>query len=308
MNVPDPSANRVVTIADVGADSDFVLTEGAQSINGSKTFNNTIVLSSGVNIDFQGSVHKTTITCSIPVSANRSVNIKDFGPATSAEFILSESVQTVNGAKTFSSALTVTPVTNQLILGTTNTTTISATAPASNVVYTLPDVGGSANFIMSTGTQTIANGLTITTPSLTLGSTTATTDGSFATSITFNPNAGTGSLVTSWNFVKIHKMVFATLLTQSTVSLSTTTANMSCAAASIPANFRPSTGNVVAFSEGQTSTGPNQPCYLEWQFATDGSAFFRPASIALATGIISYANFTSNVAGTYKCSFMWPCN
>lgn len=52
-------------------------------------------------------------------------------------------------------AATFTSATNQLILGTTNTTTISATAPASSATYTIPDVGTSANFILSAGTQTI---------------------------------------------------------------------------------------------------------------------------------------------------------
>lgn len=46
--------------------------------------------------------------------------------------------------------------TNQMVLGTTNTTTINATAPAASRVYTIPDAGGAASFVMTAGAQTIA--------------------------------------------------------------------------------------------------------------------------------------------------------
>lgn len=55
----------------------------------------------------------------------------------------------------------LTATTNQLVLGTTNTTTISATAPAASSVYTIPDVGTSANFVMTAGNQTIAGNKTL---------------------------------------------------------------------------------------------------------------------------------------------------
>lgn len=58
-----------------------------------------------------------------------------------------------NGTRvaTFNSTLQflVYKTTNQLVLGTTNTVTISATAPASSRVLTIPDAGGAANFLLS---------------------------------------------------------------------------------------------------------------------------------------------------------------
>lgn len=62
---------------------------------------------------------------------------------------------TFAGAKTFSSAVTISPTTNQIVLGDTNTTTISATAPSASRVVTIPDPGGAASFVMTEGTQTI---------------------------------------------------------------------------------------------------------------------------------------------------------
>ncbi len=51
---------------------------------------------------------------------------------------------------TFASAI-LTGSTNQLILGATNTATISASAPAASRTYTIADPGANANFVMSTG-------------------------------------------------------------------------------------------------------------------------------------------------------------
>ena len=81
--------------------------------------------------------------------------------------------------------LTIFNTTNQLVFGTTNTVTISSTAPAAPRTYTLPDAGGAANFILSTfgsaqtiaggltssGTFTASNGLTLTTGALNVTST-----------------------------------------------------------------------------------------------------------------------------------------
>ncbi len=59
-----------------------------------------------------------------------------------------------------SQQLTILKTTNQIVLGTTTTTTISGAAPASSAVYTIPDVGTTANFVMTAGTQTIGGAKT----------------------------------------------------------------------------------------------------------------------------------------------------
>lgn len=68
--------------------------------------------------------------------------------------------QTIGGAKTFSSAVTVNPTTNQLVLGVTNTTTINSVAPAASRVVTIPDAGGASSFVLTLGTQTLAGATT----------------------------------------------------------------------------------------------------------------------------------------------------
>lgn len=85
----------------------------------------------------------------------RTYTVPDAGA--SASFVMTGGTQTVGGAKTLSSALTVNPTTNQLVLGVTNTTTINATAPASSRVYTLGDAGGAASFVLTAGAQTLTS-------------------------------------------------------------------------------------------------------------------------------------------------------
>lgn len=58
------------------------------------------------------------------------------------------------GALTLTIGTIISATTNQLVLGSTNTTTISSTAPSASRVYTIPDAGGSANFLLSAGNQT----------------------------------------------------------------------------------------------------------------------------------------------------------
>ncbi len=67
-------------------------------------------------------------------------------------------------AYTIPGALTLSKTTNQLVLGTTNTTTITSAAPASSRTYSIPDAGGAADFVMTAGSQTIAGTKTFSTP------------------------------------------------------------------------------------------------------------------------------------------------
>ena len=51
-------------------------------------------------------------------------------------------------------ALTCTNTTNQIVLGTTNTTTLTAPAPSASRVYTIPDFGGAATISLTSNTTT----------------------------------------------------------------------------------------------------------------------------------------------------------
>ncbi len=154
LNVPTPGANRIYTIDDIGTNASFVMNAGAQNIGGSKNFLDggsfpALTLTDGSN---QLILNNVTIDCQ---PSGHTYTIQDAGGA--ASFVMTAGVQTLNGAKTFGSAITVTPTTNQLVLGITNTTTINSVAPAASRVYTIPDAGGAASFVLNTGTATPAN-------------------------------------------------------------------------------------------------------------------------------------------------------
>jgi hypothetical protein len=128
--------NNIITgsiTGNAGTVTNGVYTTGDQSIAGIKTFSSTIVGS---------------------ISGNA-------GTVTNGAYI--------NVTNSFTSTQNILATTNQLVLGTTNTTTISATAPASSAVYTIPDVGTTADFVLTAGTQTIAGAKTFS-DDLTVGS------------------------------------------------------------------------------------------------------------------------------------------
>jgi hypothetical protein len=136
---------------------------GSQTLNGTKTFNNGIIINTGSNQLQLGTTNKLTITTN-PTSS-RTYTIPDVGG--DADFVMTSGSQNITGTKTFASQLIVTTGSNQLVLRTgsagSNSFTISAPTISGNRTYTLPDVNGNASFIMSSGTQTMNGGFNFTT-------------------------------------------------------------------------------------------------------------------------------------------------
>lgn len=126
---------------------------GSYSSAGVWTFPNSTTISATTNQLVLGVTNTVTISAVAP-SVSRVYSIQDAGSA--ADFVMTAGAQTLAGIKTHSSAIAITPVTNQLILGTTNTVTISASAPAASRVYTIPDGGGASNIVLDQGAYTIA--------------------------------------------------------------------------------------------------------------------------------------------------------
>jgi trimeric autotransporter adhesin len=161
---------RTWLFPDLSTDPTFAALEGAQTFTGNKTFNGTntfggastfsSVLRANGNIYLNPAGNHTEIIA-LASGGNRTYTIPNVGGT--ANFAMTEGTQTINGAKTLGSALTISPTSNQLVLGVTNTTTISATAPAASRTYTLPDAGGAADFVLTAGSQTLTS-KTLTSP------------------------------------------------------------------------------------------------------------------------------------------------
>jgi hypothetical protein len=102
-----------------------------------------------------GSTNTTTINATAPASS-RTYTIPD--TAANSSFVMTDSAQTVNGIKTFTSQVPITATTNQVILGNPAASiTITAPAPAASRTYTIPDAGGNDSFALLTANQAFTN-------------------------------------------------------------------------------------------------------------------------------------------------------
>lgn len=183
---------------------------------------------------------------------------------------------------------TLTATTNQLRLGTTNTATISATAPAASRTYTIADPGANANFVMDTaGALTITNAGSVG-QVLTLAS---------ATTATWQTEIGTGT-VTSVGLslpVSVFSISGSPVTTSGTLTgtFNTQTANTFFAG---PPNGGAATPTFRAITTADLPVA----ILLSYSEATSATNI-----LAFSTG--SYTTVTSMTltpaAGTYWCSF-----
>jgi hypothetical protein len=95
----DATTSRTYTIPEAGAAAAFVMSEGAQTINGAKTFNNATLL-------LRNSGNTQSSTLATAATASRTYTIPEAGAA--ASFVMTEGSQTVNGAKTFGTTVAIT--------------------------------------------------------------------------------------------------------------------------------------------------------------------------------------------------------
>lgn len=112
------------------------------------------------------SAHINIITAVAPVGASQTVTIPDSGQV-STSFVLSSGSSTISGARTFSSPIIVTPVSNQLVLGAATPVTLSASVPAAiyTAQFTDPGFSGVTNVLYSdtVGVQSISGPVTFAT-------------------------------------------------------------------------------------------------------------------------------------------------
>ena len=155
-NIVLSAANSIVFhLPDASASNRGAITTGTQTIAGSKTFSSALTINPTTNQIVLGVTNTVTITSPAP-AASRTYTLPD--TLANSSFVMTDLAQTLNGIKTHSSQIVITPTTNQLVLGVTNTTTISATAPVASRVYTIPDTAANSSFVMTDLAQTL-NGI-----------------------------------------------------------------------------------------------------------------------------------------------------
>jgi hypothetical protein len=130
------SVQRHYGIPDLGTgtdDGEFLISKGAQTITGVKTFSTAPVISTITN----------TGTITLPTSTTTLVG--------------RDTTDTLSN-KTFSTQLVLTPSSNQINIqpgGSGNSYTITCSNPSSNRTYTIPDVAANGSFVLTEGIQII---------------------------------------------------------------------------------------------------------------------------------------------------------
>lgn len=184
LNAPTPAASRIYSLPDVGANANFILSEGNQTINGVKTFSDVVVFLSGFSLGSLTLSNNSNQLTLAGVTLNaapgvRTFNLDTTGIPSGASFVMTDGTQTVAGFKTFANQIIFedniiaqngvifsSRASNQLEFannGSVATINIDATSAAQRI-YTLSDAGANASFVLSEGAQTLNGAKTLTSP------------------------------------------------------------------------------------------------------------------------------------------------
>jgi len=152
-----PNPGNAVTTANILSDTDT----NSYTLSGTYTLSNALTITPTTNQLILGTTRTATISAVQPATASRTYTFPDLSG--NYNVVGDSGTQTIGGTKTFSSALTINPTTNQLVLGGSsgNSNTISSTAPATTSrTWTIPDISGNATFSALEGTQTFSGSKT----------------------------------------------------------------------------------------------------------------------------------------------------
>lgn len=189
------------TFPDIG-DCTFAALEGTQSFLGAKTFA-TITLPSAVTYTSNGTITKSGVGgLTLTNASNAGLTFAGTGTVTAPT-----GTYTLAGlslSNVFTVAQTVSATTNQIVLGTTNTTTINSAAPAASRTYNIIDAGGAADFVMTAANQTIGGAKT------------------FSSAVTINPASNQLVLASGVNQLTLNSSTSAAARTYSFPDVGTT--------------------------------------------------------------------------------------
>lgn len=189
------------TFPDIG-DCTFAALEGTQSFLGAKTFA-TITLPSAVTYTSNGTITKSGVGgLTLTNASNAGLTFAGTGTVTAPT-----GTYTLAGlslSNVFTVAQTVSATTNQIVLGTTNTTTINSAAPAASRTYNIIDAGGAADFVMTAANQTIGGTKT------------------FSSAVTINPASNQLVLASGVNQLTLNSSTSAAARTYSFPDVGTT--------------------------------------------------------------------------------------
>lgn len=172
------TASRTYNLIDAGANTEFLLSAGNQTVTGNKTFpstarmantaDNTVYMQFAPALSPPGTV--TTIGTAVQ-SGSYTYNVPDAGGA--AEFVLTGGNQTLTGKSFIDSGTFIVDIADPTnvrmgfdIAGGIGTLTLRTTNATSRI-YTMPEIGGNGSFLFDIGAATVFS-KTITSPTNTV--------------------------------------------------------------------------------------------------------------------------------------------
>lgn len=153
---PAPAASRTVTVPDALTNSEVMLTEGTQTINGVKT-----VKSSSLKLQEASSTDTVTVAVA-SLAADRTYTVPDAGGA--ADFVMTAGSQSITGVKTIDSSSLQLKESG----GGSDVITVAVDSLATGLTYTIRDAGAAASFGLTTdSTHPVTTAWTAYTPTFT---------------------------------------------------------------------------------------------------------------------------------------------
>lgn len=281
LNSGTSTAARTYTVPDVGTTANFILSSGAQTIEGTTlTLSpSTLTIPATVQYTGAGSLQKVGAHALILTTTGTTNVTFPIGTSTLAALNAANTWTAIN---TFSNAISLTNTIYQLSFGPLGETTITCPTPAATRTYTIPDAGVNTSFIMGSGTQTIGGTLTL--------------------PATVN-YASQGSIVKSGNFAH-------TLTTTATSNSTFPAGTVTLAGLSVAQTFteqqtfllNSTTGSVRAQNNAATASATTPCAFLQYTVDTDctGGYFLIVANSAGTT--IGRIEAASNTTSTFTGS------
>lgn len=155
-------SNRVYYLPEVTTGADFVMTEGGQTINGTKLFDRIVsdefIVSIGGSVFWSNSASFTTSIIADATTANRVYRLPETG-ATLNYFVMTQGAQFISGQKEFTTVTYFNNATPAIAFGTSTSglskTFINHVIPSADRTISIQDAGANSNFVLSEGAMTI---------------------------------------------------------------------------------------------------------------------------------------------------------
>lgn len=160
INASAPSASRIYTISDPGADASFVMSEGNSTVNGNKSFSGTTNFQA-ITVEDPGA-GTNTVTISAPTLAGDYTLTLPTNDGSASQYLQTDGSGVLSWANALNSLNGLTDISQTFATGTAGTD-FNISSSTSTHTFNIPDASATARGLVTTGTQTFAGAKTFST-------------------------------------------------------------------------------------------------------------------------------------------------